>query len=668
MLSVTADDAAHNNDSTTPAPHESREEKSSAAGPLLPFSHPTHALLSLSEPRSAISHPPAHQQSDGSKSDSLEWQPSIASDRRDHEGADRDEFNAFAARNTRTYVPVGQIGSEQTTASHKLDSLTHANLLSKSASLRTQKVSWDDHVEFPGPTERPSSQKGSQELRATTTSIWADQQTSPVSSPDSLTSSTNSKKWSSRTGSLRISNRFGIIRKQESDAVRSTSGDSKQKLQKSYEDAVADIQSSSENEGNDGSGGESARQAGKTNNNNKERLAVKGRQQQQPQAKKTRQQRQKVALQIKISPVQQDSSQQWSNAKVSQYFRWTDPGTSSERLVEEEGDEESTEDPRPRVTPSAVRSRDRSTSETVRPTQRSTVRPVVNRSGAIKGTTRAFARQRQPVTTTLAPDYETEEEEDVTERTITTRGPKLQSAYEKAARQATIVRKTPTTRKSSQRVRLTAGAKAQSVVQSNGKGYEWSTDIDHNDERPAEIKLTSFSDDQDDETPSTRYTKPTTTSMVTTVSPITTTLRPAVARLQTKTGRQTSSRQRQVAVKVLKSSFENEAPISAEAEDDDDALLDDKGQFQKKSGVQYSSVEREEDSSKDTDFRKKSGEQGSGNNPDDPENCRLEDSIPGTPLTDYPTYSEIPKTNFKCSDHTLPGYYGDVEAQCQVRL
>jgi hypothetical protein len=46
--------------------------------------------------------------------------------------------------------------------------------------------------------------------------------------------------------------------------------------------------------------------------------------------------------------------------------------------------------------------------------------------------------------------------------------------------------------------------------------------------------------------------------------------------------------------------------------------------------------------------------------------CRLTDAIPGTPDTDYPTFTQIPDTAFACSDHQLPGYYGDPEAQCQV--
>ncbi|GIY62772.1 hypothetical protein CEXT_195431 [Caerostris extrusa] len=49
---------------------------------------------------------------------------------------------------------------------------------------------------------------------------------------------------------------------------------------------------------------------------------------------------------------------------------------------------------------------------------------------------------------------------------------------------------------------------------------------------------------------------------------------------------------------------------------------------------------------------------------DDPSQWRLEDSIPGTPGEDYPNYST--QTGFDCKQHENPGYYGDVEAQCQV--
>ncbi|GBP89859.1 hypothetical protein EVAR_62350_1 [Eumeta japonica] len=40
-------------------------------------------------------------------------------------------------------------------------------------------------------------------------------------------------------------------------------------------------------------------------------------------------------------------------------------------------------------------------------------------------------------------------------------------------------------------------------------------------------------------------------------------------------------------------------------------------------------------------------------------------SIPGEPGQDYPTLSGIPKTSFTCSDKA-PGYYADVETDCQV--
>lgn len=41
-------------------------------------------------------------------------------------------------------------------------------------------------------------------------------------------------------------------------------------------------------------------------------------------------------------------------------------------------------------------------------------------------------------------------------------------------------------------------------------------------------------------------------------------------------------------------------------------------------------------------------------------------AIPGTPGVDYTIYSEIPKTSFDCKQQQFPGYYADVEAQCQV--
>ncbi|XP_054747342.1 uncharacterized protein LOC129253112 [Anastrepha obliqua] len=40
-------------------------------------------------------------------------------------------------------------------------------------------------------------------------------------------------------------------------------------------------------------------------------------------------------------------------------------------------------------------------------------------------------------------------------------------------------------------------------------------------------------------------------------------------------------------------------------------------------------------------------------------------AIPGVPAVDYPVYAQVPQTNFDCTQQ-LPGYYSDVEAQCQV--
>jgi len=54
-----------------------------------------------------------------------------------------------------------------------------------------------------------------------------------------------------------------------------------------------------------------------------------------------------------------------------------------------------------------------------------------------------------------------------------------------------------------------------------------------------------------------------------------------------------------------------------------------------------------------------------GDDYDDPANWRLEDSIPGKPEADYPTYSTIPQTAFDCKGQA-PGYYADTEARCQV--
>ncbi|KFM78846.1 hypothetical protein X975_25760, partial [Stegodyphus mimosarum] len=42
-------------------------------------------------------------------------------------------------------------------------------------------------------------------------------------------------------------------------------------------------------------------------------------------------------------------------------------------------------------------------------------------------------------------------------------------------------------------------------------------------------------------------------------------------------------------------------------------------------------------------------------------------AIPGSPGVDYPTYSYLPWTGFKCLEHTsTPGFYADVETKCQM--
>ncbi|KAI8046538.1 hypothetical protein M5D96_002749, partial [Drosophila gunungcola] len=41
-------------------------------------------------------------------------------------------------------------------------------------------------------------------------------------------------------------------------------------------------------------------------------------------------------------------------------------------------------------------------------------------------------------------------------------------------------------------------------------------------------------------------------------------------------------------------------------------------------------------------------------------------AIPGVAGVDYPVYGQVPRTNFDCSQQPLPGYYADIEAQCQV--
>ncbi|KFM69607.1 hypothetical protein X975_03903, partial [Stegodyphus mimosarum] len=41
-------------------------------------------------------------------------------------------------------------------------------------------------------------------------------------------------------------------------------------------------------------------------------------------------------------------------------------------------------------------------------------------------------------------------------------------------------------------------------------------------------------------------------------------------------------------------------------------------------------------------------------------------NVPGKPGIDYPTYGEIPFTNFDCRTFKAPGFYADLEAGCQV--
>ncbi|CAG2102958.1 unnamed protein product [Medioppia subpectinata] len=54
-----------------------------------------------------------------------------------------------------------------------------------------------------------------------------------------------------------------------------------------------------------------------------------------------------------------------------------------------------------------------------------------------------------------------------------------------------------------------------------------------------------------------------------------------------------------------------------------------------------------------------------GGEREDQSGWTLEDALPGVPGTDYPTFATIPKTAFDCKTHQWPGYYADVETQCQ---
>ena len=45
---------------------------------------------------------------------------------------------------------------------------------------------------------------------------------------------------------------------------------------------------------------------------------------------------------------------------------------------------------------------------------------------------------------------------------------------------------------------------------------------------------------------------------------------------------------------------------------------------------------------------------------------QLKSTIPGTPGVDYALHQSVPETSFRCETQKSPGFYGDVEAQCQV--
>lgn len=265
------------------------------------------------------------------------------------------------------------------------------------------------------------------------------------------------------------------------------------------------------------------------------------------------------------------------------------------------------------------------------------------------------------------------------------------------------------------------GGKSSFTVETGDFG--WSTDINHNGNGNSEVKLLTrksgvinpsfqserlvddeISDDVDDESVFTTTLAPITTTIVPTtttrkvestsklttrrrvtggITRSTTTKRPTTVS-QTSANTATtpggsfvtftddevkttvSNARLQGDVKGRSTSRPERLELSTQV--NNDQLSDSK--LTKKSGFQFNnlqanpgaydaSVEREDGNSA-------SGEQIDGSGEKNEEDCRLEDAIPGTPLTDYPTYQSMPVTAFKCSDVEYPGYYGDVEAQCQV--
>ncbi|XP_023215933.1 uncharacterized transmembrane protein DDB_G0289901-like, partial [Centruroides sculpturatus] len=60
------------------------------------------------------------------------------------------------------------------------------------------------------------------------------------------------------------------------------------------------------------------------------------------------------------------------------------------------------------------------------------------------------------------------------------------------------------------------------------------------------------------------------------------------------------------------------------------------------------------------------GNEAAGSDQEDDSSEGWGSAIPGEAGQDYPNFDTIPKTDFDCQQHQYPGYYGDVEARCQV--